>query len=176
MPIIKSFKGKYPKIADDAFIADDVVIIGDVEIGSKASIWYGCVIRGDVNYIKIGKGTNIQDDSVIHVSRYNGPTIIGDGVTVGHKVLLHACTLEDYSFAGMGSILLDGSKIEKHGMLAAGALLTPNKTIPSGQLWAGSPAKLLRDMRSDEIEYIYTSERNYIILGQEHKKLYTPLI
>jgi carbonic anhydrase/acetyltransferase-like protein (isoleucine patch superfamily) len=171
MPIIKSFKGKHPKIADDAFIADDAVIIGDVEISSKASIWYGCIIRGDVNSIKIGAGTNIQDGSIIHVSRYNGPIVIGNGVTVGHKVIMHACTLEDYSFVGMGSILLDGSKIEKHGMLAAGAMLTPNKVIPSGQLWAGSPAKILREMRADEIEYIYTSERNYIILGEEHKEL-----
>lgn len=171
MPIIKPFKGKYPKIADDAFIADDAVIIGDVEIGAKASIWYGCVIRGDVNYIRIGAGTNIQDNSTIHVSRYDGPTIIGSGITVGHKALLHACILEDYSFVGMGAVLLDGSKVNKHGMLAAGAMLAPKKIVPSGELWAGSPAKLFRSLRQEEIDYIYTSEANYIKLGQEHKEM-----
>lgn len=171
MPIIKPFKGKYPKIADDAFIADDAVIIGDVEIGAKASIWYGCVIRGDVNYIRIGAGTNIQDNSTIHVSRYDGPTIIGSGITVGHKALLHACILEDYSFVGMGAVLLDGSRVNKHGMLAAGAMLAPKKIVPSGELWAGSPAKLFRSLRQEEIDYIYTSEANYIKLGQEHKEM-----
>lgn len=169
MPIIRPFNGKYPKIAEDAFIADDAVIIGDVEIGSKSSIWYGCVIRADVNYIRIGEGTNIQDSSMIHVSRYNGPTIIGSGITVGHKVTLHACTLDDYSFVGMGAILLDRSEVKKHGMLAAGAMLTPKKIVPAGELWAGEPAKFFRAMSKEEIEYIYTSEKNYIKLSAEHK-------
>lgn len=168
MPIIKAFNGKYPKIADDAFIADDAVIIGDVEIGAKASIWYGTVVRGDVNYIRIGAGTNIQDNCTVHVSRYDGPTIIGAGITIGHNALLHACVLHDYSFVGMGSILLDGATIEKHGMLAAGAMLTPGKTIKSNELWAGSPAKIFREMKQDEVDYIYTSEQNYIKLAQEH--------
>ncbi len=171
MAIIRSFKGISPKIADDAFIADNATIIGDVEIGSKVSIWYGCVIRGDVNHIRIGAGSNIQDNSTIHVSRYDGPTIIGTGVTVGHKALLHACTLEDHSFIGMGSVLLDGSKVRKHGMLAAGALLTPKKVVARGELWAGSPAKLFRPLKQEEIDYIYTSETNYIELGQIHKRL-----
>lgn len=169
MPIIKSFKGKTPRIADDAFIADDVVIIGDVEIGSKASIWYGTVIRGDVNFIRIGDETNIQDNCTIHVSRYDGPTIIGKGVTVGHNVLLHACTVEDYSFIGMGSTLLDYSVVKTHGMLAAGALLSPKKVIAAEELWAGMPAKLFRSMSQEEIDYIYTSRDNYVLLGQEHK-------
>lgn len=169
MAIIKSFGGKHPKIAASAFIADNAVIIGDVEIGENASIWYGCMIRGDVNYIRIGDGTNVQDNSTIHVSRYHGPTILGKGITIGHSVVLHACDLHDYSFVGMGSVLLDGSKIETHGMLAAGSLLTPNKIVAKNELWAGSPAKLFRAMKPDEIEYIYTSEQNYIRLGAEHK-------
>lgn len=169
MPIIKPFKGKFPKIAPDAFIADDAVIIGDVEIGSKASIWYGVIIRGDVNYIRIGANTNIQDNSTIHVSRYEGPTIVGDGVTVGHDVVLHACILEDHSFVGMKSCVLDGAKIKTHGMLAAGALLSPNKVIESGDMWAGVPAKTFRKMHQSEIDYIYTSRDNYVILGEEHK-------
>lgn len=171
MAIIKPYKGKYPQIADDAFIADDAVIIGDVVIGSKASIWYGTVVRGDVNYIRIGEGANIQDNSTVHVSRYDGPTIIGKGVTVGHNAVLHACELADYSFVGMGAIVLDGSKIETHGMIAAGALLSPRKVIEQGQLWAGTPAKLFRPMKQEEIDYIYTSEQNYILLAAEHKDL-----
>jgi gamma-carbonic anhydrase len=171
MAIIKPFNGIYPKIADDAFIADDAVIIGDVEIGSKASIWYGTVVRGDVNYIRIGAGTNIQDNSTIHVSRFDGPTIIGAGVTVGHKALLHACTIHDHTFIGMGSILLDNSIVEEHGMLAAGAMLTPGKVIKSDEMWAGSPAKLFRAMKQEEIDYIYTSEKNYIELAMQHKEI-----
>lgn len=171
MAIIKPFNGIYPKIADDAFIADDAVIIGDVEIASKASIWYGTVVRGDVNYIRIGAGTNIQDNSTIHVSRFDGPTIIGEGVTVGHKVLLHACKIHDHSFIGMCSILLDNSVVEEHGMLAAGSMLTPGKVVKSDEMWAGSPAKLFRSMKQDEIDYIYTSEENYIQLAMQHKEL-----
>ncbi len=169
MAIIQSYNGKHPKIADSAFIAENAVIIGDVEIGHDASIWYGCVIRGDVNYIRIGAGSNIQDNSTIHVSRYHGPTIVGSGVTVGHKVLLHACILEDHSFVGMGAILLDKSKVESQAMIAAGALLAPNKVVPQNQIWAGNPAKFFRNLRQDETDYIYTSEKNYIELAQIYK-------
>jgi carbonic anhydrase/acetyltransferase-like protein (isoleucine patch superfamily) len=171
MAIIKPFNGIYPRIADDAFIADNAVIIGDVEIGPKASIWYGCVIRGDVNHIKIGAGSNIQDNSTIHVSRKDGPTIVGKGVTVGHKALLHACILEDYSFIGMGAVLLDGSIVETNGMLAAGALLTQKKVVARGELWAGSPAKFFRLLSQEEIDYIPISEANYIELSGIHKGL-----
>lgn len=167
MPIIRSFKGIMPKIAEDAFIADDAVIIGDVEIASGASIWYGCVLRGDVNYIRVGENSNIQDNSTIHVSRYVGPTIIGKGVTVGHNVVLHACKLYDNSFVGMGAIVLDESKIMQHGMLAAGAVLT-GKTVPAGELWMGMPAAFARKIRQDEIDYIYTSSANYVELAQNY--------
>lgn len=169
MALIKSFQGNHPYISPTAFVAEDVVIIGNVKIYDGASIWYGCVLRGDVNYIEIGSGTNIQDNCTIHVSRYNGPTVIGEGVTVGHNVVLHACQLSDHCFVGMGSILLDGSKIAKHGMLGAGAFLSPNKSINEGELWLGLPAKFNRMLKEEEIEYIYTSKKNYIELSNQYK-------
>jgi gamma-carbonic anhydrase len=168
MPVILPYKGKYPKIAEDAFIAANAVIIGDVEIGSKASIWYGCVVRGDVHHIRIGDGTNIQDGTVIHVNRNDGPTIIGKGVTVGHMALLHACILEDHCFVGMGSKVIDNAVVKTHGMVAAGALISPNKIVESKQLWAGVPGKFFRELSQDEIAYIKISEDNYIKLASEH--------
>ena len=126
-----------PRIAPDAFIAPNAVIIGDVEIGSQTNVWFNCVIRGDVNTIRIGNRTNIQDGTVIHVTRKTGPTKIGSGVTIGHMVLLHACTLEDNSFVGMQSTIMDNAVVESGGMVAAGAIVTPNKRIPRGQIWAG---------------------------------------
>ena len=158
-----------PKIAPDAFIAPNAVIIGDVEIGSKTNVWFNCVIRGDVNTIRIGERTNIQDGTIIHVTRKTGPTKIGSGVTIGHMVLLHACTLEDNSFIGMQSTIMDGAIVESGGMVAAGAIVTPGKRIPSGQIWAGNPAKYFRDLKPAEAEFIKTSENNYVMLAEEYK-------
>lgn len=168
MAIILPYKGKLPKIAEDAFVAPNAVIIGDVEIASKANIWFGCVVRGDVHHIRIGEGTNIQDGTVIHVNRNNGPTIIGKYVTVGHQALLHACHLNDYSFIGMGAKVIDYAVVESHAMVAAGALISPKKIVKSHQLWAGVPAKFFRDMTQAEIDYIQISADNYIKLAGEH--------
>jgi len=169
MAQILSYKGKTPKISPTAFIAPGVTIIGDVEIADDANIWFGCIIRGDVNYIRIGAGTNIQDNSVVHVTRKTGPTIIGAGITIGHQVVLHACTLEDGCFIGMHSTIMDGAVVESGGMVAAGALVSPHKRIPKGQIWGGNPAKFLREMRQEEVDYINVSERNYIELAAEYK-------
>jgi carbonic anhydrase/acetyltransferase-like protein (isoleucine patch superfamily) len=162
-----------PKIAKDAFIAPGAVVIGDVEIGSRTNVWFGCVIRGDVNTIRIGEHTNIQDGTVIHVTRKTGPTVIGSGITIGHSVLLHACTLEDDCFIGMHSTVMDGAVVEKGGMVAAGALVTPGKKVPGGQIWGGNPAKLLRPMRQDEKDYIATSAANYMALAEEYRQLHS---
>ena len=140
------------------------MVVGDVEIGPESSIWFGCVIRSDVNRIRIGLHSNIQDGSVIHVAAAGSGTIIGDNVTVGHCVLLHECTLEDYSFVGMRATVMDGAKIESREMLAAGSLLTSQKVIPSGQLWAGSPAKFWRDLTSEDIAEIELRARQYVML------------
>lgn len=167
-PVILPYRGIMPTIAPDAFIAPGAVIIGDVHIGAKSNVWFGCVIRGDVNHIRIGAHTNIQDGSVVHVTRKTGPTIIGSGVTIGHSVLLHACTLEDGSFIGMHSTVMDGAVVESGGWLAAGALLPPNKKVPKGQIWAGNPARYLRDLKDGEISFIPVSAQNYVELGEEY--------
>jgi len=168
-PIILPYKGIMPKIADDAFIAPGAVIIGDVEIGSQTNIWFGTVIRGDVNTIRIGERTNIQDGTVIHVTRETGPTKIGSGITIGHSVLLHACTLEDDCFVGMHATVMDHAVVESNAMVAACANVTYNKRVVSGELWAGNPAKKLRDMKQEEIDFIPKSAQNYTNLADEYK-------
>lgn len=176
-PTILPYKGIYPKIHETAFIAPNATIIGDVEIGEYSSVWPGCVIRGDVNIIRIGKRTNVQDGTIIHVTRpsiagESGQTIIGDNITIGHSATIHACTLEDESFIGMGSIILDGAIVKKGGMLAAGALLAPNKQLPGGQIWAGNPAKYMRDMKDAEKAFIKISAENYVNDAKAHKESY----
>ena len=169
MATILPYKGVVPKIADDAFIAENAVIIGDVEIGSGSSVWYNTVIRGDVNYIRIGSNTNIQDGTVIHVGHKDGPTIIGNGITVGHKALLHACTVEDLAFIGMNSCVMDGAVVKTESMVAAGALVTPNKIVPTHELWAGNPAKLFRKLKQEEIEYLPYSRDHYAKLAAQYR-------
>jgi gamma-carbonic anhydrase len=173
MPIIKAFRGKLPTIHPEAFIAENAVIVGDVTIHAGASIWYGCVLRGDVAPIVVGENSNIQDGSVIHVAsqELNGtaiPTVIGRHVTVGHMALLHACTLEDESFVGMQSCVMDGARIQRHGMLGAGALLASHKTITTGELWLGRPASFKRQLSQDEIAFITTSAMHYVEFGRTH--------
>ncbi|CAL9092120.1 unnamed protein product [Musa textilis] len=170
---------KVPNVHKDAFVAPSASVIGDVQVGQGSSIWYGCVLRGDVNSIHIGSGTNIQDNSLVHVAKSNLsgkvlPTIIGDNVTVGnlkfagHSAVLHGCTVEDEAFVGMGAVLLDGSVVEKHGMVAAGALVRQNTRIPCGEVWGGNPAKFLRRLTDEEIAFISESAANYANLAQVH--------
>ncbi len=168
---IYPYRGIMPKIHETAFIAPSASIIGDVEIGEGTNIWYNCVLRGDVYNIKIGKNTNIQDGTVIHTTSDFQGTYIGDGVTVGHSAILHACTVEDYGFVGMQACVMDGAVVEGMAMLAAGALLTPGKRVPRGQLWAGRPAKFMREMTDEENRYILWSAEHYRKLGQEHKEV-----
>ena len=166
---IETFLGHTPIIDENAFIAKSVAIIGAVEIGADCSIWHHTTIRGDANYIRIGKGTNIQDNSVVHIDSTQFPTLIGDYVTIGHSAIIHACTLETHSFIGMGSIIMDGSVVSGYSMVAAGSLVTPGKKIPKGELWAGSPAKKMRNLTTTEIQMIETSAKRYIELGKAAK-------
>ncbi|MCB9965055.1 MAG: gamma carbonic anhydrase family protein [Rhodospirillales bacterium] len=161
MSFILPYKNIRPKISDKAFIAPTAAIIGDVDIGEGTGVWFGCSVRGDVNDIRIGKRTNIQDGSVIHVTRNVQGTYIGDEVTIGHMALLHACTIEDRAFIGMGAIVMDEAVVETYGMLAAGAMLTPGRRVLSGQLWAGRPAKYWRDLTQEERDFIPVSAENY---------------
>lgn len=163
------YKGINPEIHAGAFIAPSASIIGDVTIGNDSNIWYNCVLRGDVNDIKIGARTNIQDGTIIHVTTDFSGTFVGNDVTIGHSAVLHACTIEDFGFVGMQSCVLDGAVVEGFGMLAAGSLLTSNKRVPKGQLWSGRPAKYMRDLTEKEMEYIKWSAPHYVDLGREHK-------
>ncbi|MCK5284410.1 MAG: gamma carbonic anhydrase family protein [Alphaproteobacteria bacterium] len=162
------YKGLEPNIHDSAFIAQNAVIIGDVDIGKESSIWFGCILRGDVYDIKIGARTNIQDASVIHTTQDFRGTYIGDDVTIGHAAVLHACTIEDFGFVGMQALVMDGAVIETKGMLAAGAMLTLGKVVPTGQLWAGRPARYMRDLTEEELESLSYSANHYVTLSREY--------
>ena len=169
-----SFGGKTPRVDPSAFVAPGAQLIGDIDIGPEASIWYNCVLRGDVNSIRIGARTNIQDGSVIHVDSPKPgesgghPTIIGDEVLIGHLAMVHGCVLHDRAFVGLGSIVMDGCEIESDAMLAAGAMLTPGKRIPTGQLWAGRPAKYVRDLTAAELEGQRQGVAHYVALAKAH--------
>lgn len=171
-PLILPFGGKTPKIHDTAFIAPGAVVIGDVEIGPQASIWYNVVIRADINAIRIGARSNVQDGSVIHVESDYGdgghPAIIGDDVLIGHMAIVHGCRLENRAFVGMGAIVMDGCVIEGDAMLAAGAMLTPGKRLPSRQLWSGRPAKYMRDLTDEAIADMQRGVTSYVHEGPLH--------
>lgn len=168
------FGGKAPLIDPTAFVASGAVLIGDIEIGPEASIWYNCVLRGDVNRIRIGARTNIQDGSVLHVDSPRPgnpsglPTIIGEDVLIGHMAMVHGCLLHDRAFVGLGAIVMDGCEIESGGMLAAGALLAPGRKIPAGQLWAGRPAKYVRDLSVEELARQQAGVAHYVALAKLH--------
>lgn len=166
---IEAFEGKTPDIAPDVFVAATASIIGDVTIGAGSSIWYGCVLRGDDHAIVIGEGTNVQDGSLLHATLDGEPTILGDRVIIGHGAKLHSCTIGDGALVGIGSIILDGCVLEPDSMLAAGALLTPNKRVPSGELWGGSPAKKLRDLNDKDREYLSWDAAHYLKLAQKYR-------
>lgn len=167
--IIMPYKGIYPTIDPTAFIAPGAVVIGDVHIGPETGVWFGVVIRGDVNSIRIGARTNIQDGTVIHVTRKTGPTVIGNGITIGHQVLLHACTLEDDCFVGMGATIIDFAVVETGGFVAAGAVVTPKKRVLKGQMWGGNPARYMRDLTPEEMAFIPVSAANYVAHVHEYK-------
>lgn len=167
--MIKEYEGKKPNIDGTCFIADSAEIIGDVSIGEYTSIWYNCVLRGDENSIKIGNHTNIQDGTVIHISRDYG-TEIGDYVTVGHKAIIHACKIGNNVLVGMGAIILDGAEVEDNVLIGAGSIVTTGKKIPSGSLVLGSPARVVRSLTDDEIEQLKQSAVDYVKYAEKHKK------
>ena len=175
---IFKYKNKVPVIKKNVFIADGCRIIGDVEINEDSSIWYNCVIRGDVDYVKIGKNTNIQDGTVIHVSSYgfsatgrNGsPTEIGNNVTIGHNATIHACKIDDNALIGMGSIILDNTIINEMAFIAAGAVVTPGTEVKKNELWAGNPAKFLRKINENEKKLLINTPKVYGELRKEFLK------
>ena len=168
MVTILPYKNVLPRIDKTVFVAETAAIVGDVEIAANSSIWFGVVVRGDVNDIKIGCNTNIQDNSVIHVTTDGQGCYIGDNVTVGHMAMLHACSIESTAFVGLKACVMDDVVIESGAMVAAGALVTPGKRIPSGQLWAGSPARYMRDLRPEEVEANALNTARYVELAARY--------
>jgi carbonic anhydrase/acetyltransferase-like protein (isoleucine patch superfamily) len=168
--LILPFKGKTPRISKDAFIAPTASVIGDAEIGARTGIWFQVVIRADMNFVRIGEHCNLQDGTIVHVDSVTFPAIIGDNVTVGHQAIIHACTLETDSFVGMQAVVMDGAVVEGGAMVAAGALVPPGKRIPKGQLWAGAPAKYLRDVGNKEIAMMRRIAPTYWQLAQDYLK------
>jgi carbonic anhydrase/acetyltransferase-like protein (isoleucine patch superfamily) len=168
--MIKKFNDISPDIHPLAFIADDAVIIGDVTIGERSSVWYGSILRGDVNYIRIGARTNLQDATVIHVSSKTNPTVLEDEITVGHRVTLHGCYVESNCLIGIGSIILDGARIGKHSLVAAGSLVTPGVQIPARSLVMGSPARVKRELTDEEVEKYSLNWKNYVELSQIYRE------
>ncbi len=174
--MIHKFKDITPKIGKNTWISPSADVIGEVECGDECSIWFGCVVRGDVNYIKIGNRTNIQDLSMIHVTHYKkadksdgNPTVIGDDVTVGHRVMLHGCTIEDACLIGMSATILDGAVIAKESIVGAGALVTKNKKFPPRSLIVGSPAKVVRELTDDEVKELYASASRYVEFKKDYE-------
>ena len=167
---VAPFNNIHPELAPGAWVHPRATVIGDVKLGKSSSVWPGAVVRGDVNHIHIGESTNIQDNSVLHVSHKTeadpagGPLIIGSRVTVGHSVILHGCTIEDECLIGMGSIILDQALIKQHVLLGAGSLVPEGKVLESGYLYLGRPAKLVRELTAEEIAYFNYSAEHYIKL------------
>ena len=151
-PLLLPYRGMVPKIANDAWVAPNAVVIGDTEIGAQSGIWFGCVLRGDVSSIRVGARVNIQDGTIVHVSSKGISTLIGDEVSIGHMALIHACTLQTGCFVGMGAVVMDGVLVETGAMIAAGALVTPGKVVRSGELWAGRPAQFMRALTETDYE------------------------
>ncbi|MDD2567350.1 MAG: gamma carbonic anhydrase family protein [Thiovulaceae bacterium] len=174
--MVHKYQGISPKLGHNTWVAPSADVIGDVTCGEECSIWFGCVVRGDVHYIKIGDRVNIQDLSMIHVTHYKkpdrsdgNPTIIGNDVTIGHRVMLHGCTIEDGCLIGMSATILDGAVIGKESIVGAGALVTKGKIFPPRSLIMGSPAKVVRELGDDEVKELYASAHRYVAFKSEYQ-------
>ncbi|MFC1545810.1 gamma carbonic anhydrase family protein [Pseudomonadota bacterium] len=168
--MISNYRHWQPAIADSAFIADSAEVIGRVSIGNDSSIWYQSLLRGDVHDIVIGNRTNIQDHCTIHTSHGVAPCVVGDDVTVGHRVILHGCEVQDHSLIGMGSIIMDRAVVESGCLLAAGSLVPENKILRGGFLYAGSPARERRELTDEEKAFLTASAKHYVDLSKTHQQ------
>jgi carbonic anhydrase/acetyltransferase-like protein (isoleucine patch superfamily) len=167
--MIRPFGGKVPRLADGVFVAPSADVIGDVVIGERSTIWYGAVLRGDVESIRVGADTSIQDNTVIHVDSSGFATVVGDRVTVGHSVVLHGCTVGDDALIGIGAIVLNGAEVGQGAMIGAGSLVTPGTKVPPGMLALGSPARVKRPLTEEEKRHIRLGVERYVKLGREHR-------
>lgn len=158
---VLEFEGHAPRLADDVVVMHGAVVVGDVVVGAGSSVWFNAVVRGDVNFVRIGENTNVQDGAVLHVTHDTAPLRIGDGVTIGHMAMLHGCTIEDFVLVGMQATILDGAIVGRECLVAAGSTVLEGAIIPPRSLVAGSPAKVKRPLREDEIERLHRSADNY---------------
>ena len=165
---IISYRNVTPSFAPDVYVAPGASIIGDVQMAKQSSLWFNCVVRGDVNPVRIGARSNVQDGTIIHTATKDGPTLIGEDVVVGHQCMLHACILEDSCMVGMGAVIMDYAVVESGAWVAAGALITPNKRVKSGELWMGRPAKFVRPVSAAESEQIARTVANYVANAKEY--------
>ncbi len=161
MPTILPYDGKAPRLAASAFLAEGTVVVGDVELGEESSLWFGTIVRGDVNHVRIGARTNVQDMCVVHVTSRTHPTVVGDDVPVGHRAVLNGCTIKDRCLVGIGAIVLDGAVVGPDAMIGAGALVAPGTVVPPRTLVLGSPARVKRTLTDDEVAFLRTSAANY---------------
>lgn len=170
MAIIKKLNGKHPQMGENCFVADNAVIVGDVQMGNDCSIWFSAVLRGDVHFIKMGNKVNIQDNATIHATYQKSPTTIGNNVSIGHNAIVHGCTINDNVLIGMGAIVMDDCVVESNSLIAAGAVVTKGTHIKEGELWAGVPAVKVKDvpqsLKEGEIERI---ANNYLMYSSWYK-------
>jgi len=169
-PPLYPYRGVFPTVHPHAFIAQTATVIGDTHIGEHSGIWYGCVVRGDVNEIRIGKRTNIQDLTMIHCAELGQGAYLGDDITVGHSAVLHACRIEDNAFIGIQSCVMDDCIVEQGAMVAAGALVTPGKVIKANEVWAGRPAKKLRDINDNDLAFFEINRKRYARLAAQYNQ------
>ena len=173
--VLRPFRDRLPTLGARAYVDPAASVIGDVVLGDDVSVWPFTVVRGDVNFIRVGDRTNLQDGSVVHVS-HDGPhaklggfaTRIGEDVTIGHKAIIHACTIEDAALIGMGAIVLDGAVVKKHGFVGAGALIAPGKVVGEGEMWLGNPGRFARRLSDAEMEALYYSAQHYVRLKDQY--------
>ena len=172
---LRPYRNTAPSLGARVYVDPAATVIGDVVLGDDVSVWPATVIRGDVNFVRIGARTSVQDGSVIHVShagphakRGGFPTLIGSDVTIGHKAVIHACTIEDAALIGMGALVLDGAVVQKHAFVAAGAVVSPGKVVGEGELWVGNPARCVRKLDDAQIEGLYYSAAHYVRLKDEY--------
>ncbi len=170
MALIKPYKEFHPGFGPEVFLAENATIIGEVRIGAQSSVWYQAVLRGDVGAILIGERSNIQDAAILHCTTGGTPTIVGNDVVVGHRAVLHGCTIEDEVLVGMGAIILDGAVVQKHCIVAAGALVSEGKILESGFLYAGVPAKQIKKISPEQIEMIRYGASAYVEKAKEYLK------
>lgn len=166
--LVLPHKGRMPRIAPDVYIAPTASVIGDVEIGSQSSIWFGCVVRGDVNMIRIGERSNLQDGTIVHVDSRRYGTFVGDDVLIGHGAIIHACMIEDHAVIGIRATVLDGAVVERGAMVAACSLVTPGRVVKQGELWAGSPARKVREISPEESEDLASLTTGYVDLAHSY--------